>query len=80
MIAVNLTCECADWQSVISSGCSQWEVPKDEFGCLCVCVQSKRAQPFENFQTCFVTHFGVCSFIRGNSFAAMDEACIKFTV
>lgn len=51
MVVVNLTCECADWQSVISDGYSRWEVPKDEF--LCVCLQSRRAQPFENFQNLF---------------------------
>lgn len=51
MVVVNLTCVCADWQSVISSGYSQWEVLKDEF--LCVCVQGERAQLFENFQNLF---------------------------
>lgn len=48
MVVVNLTCESADWQSVISSACSQGEVLKDEF--VCVCVESERAQLFENFQ------------------------------
>lgn len=48
MVVVNLTCECADWKSVISGGYSQWEVLKDES--VFVCVQSERAQPFENFQ------------------------------
>lgn len=48
MVVVNLSCECADWQSlsspvVIHSG----RFLKVN---LCVCVKSGRGQPFDNFQ------------------------------
>lgn len=74
MVVVNLTCESADWQSVISCGCSQWEVLKGEF--VCVCVESERAQPFENFQNLFCDAFCSLLICQGLFFGSMDEACI----
>lgn len=56
MVVVNLTCECADWQSVIFGGYSQWEVHKDEF--VCVCVYRVRGHSrLKTFRTCFAMHF-----------------------